>query len=161
MESLNVDNPSIEWLQGYLRAFAWFNNKTNYGYTFTLDAILKPKSIREAIEGYFREELIEMSLSPVEDWQSTVRGLLNRWLFQFGDHTMDYLEDTRNSFSLFYEPFREMMLDEVMNRFTRMVSPFAVWKVEVATRCFYECHCEDLVFEEPSRIIYMHLGVSD
>jgi hypothetical protein len=148
-------------LQGYLHAFAWFNNKCNHGYTFTLEILPKPASVQEAIKSYFGGELESLTLAPISDWRGFVRALLSRWLFQFGDSSMDHLEDLRNSFSLFDDDFREMLLDEMVNRLSISLNPSSVWKVEVDTRGFYECHYEDLAFEEPDRVVYLHLGLSD
>jgi hypothetical protein len=161
MEVPEADNPAVAWLQGFLHAFAWFNHKTNYGYTFTLDVVPKPGSVREAIEGHFRGTLEELTLAPVEDWPGFVRGLLGRWLFQFDDRTRDHLKDPRKSFSLFNNHCRGMLLDEAMGRLSRVVSPQAVWKVEVGTRGWYECCYEDLAFEEAGRVVYLHAGFSD
>ena len=161
MGAPEAGDPVVAWLQGFLHAFAWFNHKTNYGYTFTLDVIPKPGSVREAIEGHFRGELDELTLAPVEDWPGFVRGLLGRWLFQFSDPSMDHLEDPRESFSLFHDHFRGMLLDEAMGRLSGVVTPTAVWRVEVRTRGWYECHYGDLAFEEPGRVVYLHAGFSD
>src|SRR5687767_2996969 len=93
--------PAVAWLQWFLHAFAWFNHKTTYVYTLTLDVIPKPGSVRQAIEGHFQGTLDELTLAPVENWPAFVRGLLGRWLFQFSDPSMDHLADPRSSFSLF------------------------------------------------------------
>jgi hypothetical protein len=143
VEAPEAVDPAVAWLQGLLHAFAWFNNKTDYGYALTLDVVPKPGSVREAIEGHFQGELDGLRLVPVEDWPAFVRGLLGRWLFPFSDPSMDQLEDPRESFSLFHDHFRGMLLDEVR------------------TRGWYECYYEDLAFEEPGRVVYLHAGFSD
>src|SRR4051794_15541431 len=139
MEDPEAGDTAVAWLQGFLHAFEWFNHKTNYGYTFTLDVVPKPGSVREAIEGHFGGELDGLTLVPVEDWPGCVRGLLDRWLFQFDDPSMDRLEDPRGSFSLFDSFFRRVLLDEVLGKLSGVVSPLAVWKVEVRTHGWYEC----------------------
>lgn len=161
MEAPEAGDPAVAWLQGFLHAFAWFNNKTNYGYTLTLDVVPKPGSVREAVESHFRGELEELTLALVDDWPGFVRELLGRWLFQFADPSMDHLDDPRESFSLFHDHFRGVLLDEVTGRLSGVFSQSAVWKVEVRTRGFYECHYEDLAFEEADRVVYLHAGFSD
>lgn len=154
-------DPAVAWLQGFLHAFEWFNQKTNYGCTLTLDILRKPASVQEAVESHFGGELDRLALHPVEDWQEFVRELLGRWLFQFSDPSMDHLEDPKGSFSLSDDSFRGMLLDEVMGRLMRVINPSAVWKVEVETRGWYECEYEDVAFEEQDRVLYLHAGWSD
>jgi hypothetical protein len=154
-------DPGVAWLQGFLHAFAWFNNKTNHGYTFTLVTVPKPLSVRQALERHFGGELDGLVLAPVEDWTGFVRELMGRWLFQFSDPSSDHLQDPRESFSLFHDHFRGMVLDEVMARLTAVINPSAVWKVEVRLRGWYECYYDDLAFEEQERVLYLHAGFSD
>jgi hypothetical protein len=153
--------PAVAWLQGFLHAFAWFNNKTNYGYTFTLDVLPRPTSVREAVEQHFEGDLESLTLTAVEDWRLHVKDLLARWLFEFRNPVTDHLKDPRQSFSLFHEHFREMLLTEVLGRFSDAVHPKAVWKVDVRTLGWYECWYEDLAFEESDCVLYLHLGHSD
>jgi hypothetical protein len=152
---------AIAWLQGFLRAFAWFNQKADHGYTFSLDVIPKSSSVEEAIERHFRGEMVRMKLTPVAGWPEVVRGLLARWLFQFQDPRGDHLEDPRRSFSLSHEAFRPMFWEEVMGRLASAVQPEAVWRVEVQTRGWYECDWDDIAFEERDWVVFLHLGVSD
>lgn len=159
MVSVEAD-VQVAWLQGFLHAFAWFNHKTNYGYTFTLDVLPKPATVRQAIEAHF-EDLKDLRLTPVEDWPAFLRGFWGRWLFQFGDPTMDHLTDSRRSFSLFHDDFRGRMVDELMGRLAGAVRPSAVWAARVETRGWYECEYEDVAFEEPDRVLYLHAGFSD
>src|SRR5262245_48705042 len=106
-------DPAIAWLQGFFRAFAWFNNKTDRVYTFTLDAIPKPSSVRDAIGQHFTGELEQLELTLVADWSNNVGMLLTEWLFEFNNpattHTDDIyykLKDPHKSFSLSQEYFR-------------------------------------------------------
>jgi hypothetical protein len=154
-------DPAIAWLQGFLHAFEWFNHKTNYVAALTLDILPKPRTVRQAVEAHFGDDLAGLTLTPVEDWPGFVRGLLGRWLFQFDDPLMDHLEDPRGSFSLFRDSFRGMMLDGVMGRLAGAVRPTAVWTARVETRGWYECSYEDVAFEEPDRVLYLHTGCSD
>jgi hypothetical protein len=148
-------------MQGFLRAFAWFNHKADHGYTFELDILPKPGSVRQAIEAHFGGNVEDLALAPVEDWPVFLRGYWGRWLFQFGRRDMDHLTDPRYSFSLFNEHLRGVMVDELMGRFAPAVRPSAVWEVQVRTRDWYECEYEDVAFEEPDRVLYLHAGHSD
>ena len=158
--SAEVD-PAITWLQGFLHAFAWFNHKTNYGYTFTLDVLPKPGTVRQAVESHFEGDVKGLTLSPVRDWAGFLRAYWGRWLFQFRDRAMDHLTDPRYSFSLFDDHLRGTMVDELMGRVAGAVHPSAVWAVRVETRGWYECDYEDVAFEEPGRVLYLHAGFSD
>ena len=158
--SAEVDS-AIAWLQGFLHAFEWFNHKTNYVAALTLDVLPKPGTVRQAVEAHFEGDLKDLTLAPVEDWPAFVRGLLGRWLFQLGEPSMDHLVDPRRSFSLSHDRFREEMLDEMMARLAGAVRPTAVWTARVQTRGWYECSYEDVAFEEPDRVLYLHAGWSD
>lgn len=160
MDSTHSGNPA-EWLQGFLRAFGWFNTKGDLGYTFTLDVFPKPVSIEEAIADHFKGQLLGLSLTAVEEWSVFLRQFLSRWLFEFSNPRFEHLEDPKKSFALSHEYSRDKLLDEVTGRFSSMVKPLAVWKVEARTHGHYECHWEDVAFEEAERVIYLHLGVSD
>ena len=155
------DDPAIAWLQGFLHAFEWFNHKTNYVAALTLDILPKPGTVRQAVEVHFGSDLEGLTLTPVEDWPAFVRSLLGRWLFQFGDPSMDHLVDQRRSFSLSHDSFRVVMLDDLMDRLAEAIRPTAVWTARVQTRGWYECSYEDLAFEEPGRVLYLHAGWSD
>ena len=158
--SAEADAP-VAWLQGFLRAFAWFNHKADHGYTFALDILPKPGTVRQAIGAHFGNDLEGLTLTPVEDWAGFLRGFWGRWLFQFGDPTMDHLADPRRSFSLFDDHLRGTMVDELVGRFAGAVRPSAVWAARVETRGWYECDYEDVAFEEPDRVLYLHAGFSD
>jgi hypothetical protein len=158
--SANVD-PAAAWLQEFLHAFAWFNHKTNYGYTFTLDVLPKPGTVRHAIEALFGDDLTELALAHVEKWPGFLRGYWGRWLFQFRDRAMDHLTDPRYAFSLFNDYLRGEMVDELMGWLTAAIRPSAVWAVRVETRGWYECDYADMAFEEPGRVLYLHAGSSD
>ena len=156
-ESPGADDPAVAWLQGFLHAFAWFNSKTDHGYTLTLDVLPKPGSAREAIKGHFRGEWDELTLTPVEDWSAFVRGLLGRWLFQFSDRSMDHLEDPRESFSLFHDHFRGMLLDELMGRLSGLMRGGErsrhgpVVGTSASTRMWRS---------RAGRVVYLHVGFS-
>ena len=154
-------DPAVVWLQGFLHAFEWFNHKANYGAVLTLNILPKPGTVRQAIEEHIGDDVENLVLTPVEDWPGFVRALLGRWLFQFDDPSWPHLEDPRASFSLFQDHSRGVMLDGVMSRLAEAVRPTAVWTVQVETRGGYECGYEDVAFEEPERVLYLHAGWSD
>src|SRR5262245_37218435 len=166
MVSAEVD-PAVAWLQGFLHAFAWFNNNTDHGYTFTLDVLPKPSSLRDAVVHHFAGDVERLELTPVPEWSGAVREVLTEWLFAFrapaDTPTEEYfrLQDPHRSFSLSDEGFRDMLLNEVLGRFETVVRPTEVWKVQVDTRQWYECYYNDLAFEEDGRVLYLHCGVSD
>ncbi|MEX1231848.1 MAG: hypothetical protein WEB58_16505 [Planctomycetaceae bacterium] len=169
MASTEAVDPAIAWLQGFLHAFAWFNNKSNCGFTFTLDLIPKPTPLQQAIETYFKQKSIEtgfegnlkfeFTLSPVAEWQDVVRELYSRWWFQFSDPSSDHLHDPKGSFSLFIDYFRGMILDEMMVRMSKAFSPVAVWKVEMQGDG--NCCSESLALEEQERILFLNVAWFD
>ena len=158
---MSAEDDAIVWLRGFLHASEWFNHKTNYVASYTIDVLPKPETVRQAIETHFAGDLAGLMLSPIEDWPSFLRGFWGRWLFQFKEPTMDHLVDPREAFSLFDDSFREQMLDEVINRLSGTIHPTAVWSVRIETRTFYGCDYEDMVLEEPTRVLYLHAGWSD
>jgi hypothetical protein len=117
METPGVGDPAVAWVQRFLCAFAWFNNKANHCYTFA-EAVPKPGSVREAVEGRFPVEVDGPTLTPVADWPARVRGLLGRWPFQVAEPTREHLADPRRSFSVFGDHFRGMLLDEAVDQST-------------------------------------------
>jgi hypothetical protein len=52
-------------LRGSLEAFARFNNKTNHGYTFTLDVLPLTGSIEQSIKCSFGDDVTKVSVFPL------------------------------------------------------------------------------------------------
>src|SRR6516165_2581161 len=118
-------------LRGSLEAFARFNNKTNHGYTFTLDVLPLTGSIEQSIKCSFGDDVTKVSVFPIDDWQTHVRDAFRRWLFQFQNSTTGRLVDTGRNFYLSSDIGREAVLDWIMATLDRVIKPLEVGKVKI------------------------------
>ncbi len=145
---------------GMLEAFAWFNEKADHFYTFSLEPIPKPAALETALTSYFGEPR-SIQLTPIEDWRAEVRVLLNRWLFECFEGMGHRLLDPKKQFALSHQDARETLVGKVIDVFAAGFSPLRSWRVLVDFESFYECAWDDLAFEEEERVVLLHLAVSD
>lgn len=152
---------TVARLDGFLDAFALINNKTNYSYTFTFESLKKMGDLNRTLENYFRGQASDIQAIQIEPWEQVVQDVLKQWLFEFQNQDEDHLEDSKLSFSLSHEAFRQTMLHTFTQQISSTFNLVAVWRVEITPIVFYECSWVDIVFEETERITLLHFGVSD
>lgn len=155
-------------LEGFLKAFEWFNNKTNHGCSFDIYQIKKSADVPTALAAHFNLLPSDFRVEPLADRQACLREVFTRFLFLFQDPVGgkkygDYLTDPRRSFSLMTEWGRQQLLDELV-AMVRSLSPSAAWRVVASLECgeLREwCFQDDVVLELPNELCLLHLGVSD
>jgi hypothetical protein len=148
-------------LRGFLSAFALVNEKVNNLYTFTIDRLPPAPDIRGALHQAFSGDLTEVTTTPVDDWHSTVRAALGRWLFEFQNPHDARLVDAQEAFTLSSEWGRERILDWAIDRLRAVVAPTVVWKTDIGTKFYGDNMRDDFVFETADGRFLLHLGVAD
>lgn len=148
-------------LRGFLAAFALLNDKTDHGYTFEFERLPAATDAVQAVELSFRGEATKVEATPVDDWPRAVRKIIEKWLFEFNDVNSRHLVDADCDFELSHDVGRQRMIDWVMARLVAVVQESVVWTVFIDTKGFYECACDDVVFEFGTDRFLLHLGVSD
>ncbi|MHC5543734.1 hypothetical protein ACYOEI_36370 [Singulisphaera rosea] len=153
----------VAWVQGLLYAFSQCNGRTNEDYTFTLEPLPKPTSLREAVEGLFQGSLEPngLTFNSTDDPPALLRQLLNRWLFPFDGTEVNVSGDQLQPYWAFLGDQRKRLVDEVVGHLAILLKSSVVWKVEVRTSVWYEAAYDDVAFELPGRVFYLHFGVSD
>lgn len=155
-------------LEGFLKAFASFNDKTNHGCTFDVYKIPKAADVPSALAVYFKLQPSDFRVEPLADFEREAREVFARFLFLFrepaGGHKYgDFLVDPRQSFALMSEEGQQRLLDELA-AVLRSLDTSAAWRVVASLECgeLREwCFQDDLVLELPDRLCLLHFGVSD
>lgn len=72
-------------LQGQLDSFIYVNAKTNHSYTFEITQIDNSLELVEDTHNFLVKHYpnSQLSTNKIENWQSTVSMVLQRWLFDF------------------------------------------------------------------------------
>ena len=88
-------------LEGFLKAFEWFNHKTNHGCTFAVIQMAKAAEVPAALASYFGLQPSDFRVERLADFERELREVFARFLFLFrepaGGHQYgDYLVDPRN-----------------------------------------------------------------
>jgi hypothetical protein len=159
---------TLVWLEGFLKAFEWFNHKTNHGCNFAVHSIPRMSDVSSALASYFIRPSSDFRLEPLPDFERELRKVFARFLFLFhepvgGDKHGDYLIDPRQSFSLMDEIEREKLLDDIIT-VMRSLKASAAWRVWASQECAELrewCFQDDVVLELPEQICLLHFGVSD
>src|SRR5579859_2496895 len=87
-------------LEGFLKAFEWFNHKTNHGCSFFVCQMPKAASVPAALADSFNLKPSDFRVEPIADVDQELRVVFGRFLFLFQDPQGDHLVDPRQSFSL-------------------------------------------------------------
>ena len=165
-------NSELNYIQGFLDAFAWINHKTNHGYSFQITLIEKNAPIEEVIETYItnlyttKEEIVKYNYLHVKtSWKKELEKNLIKWLFQFqsdqfgGNH---FLKDQSYQFSLSKKSFVQIMLKEFIKNFESIGVDFQPYNVQIDfENGLYEVEYNDLLLLSKRKSILLHLGQSD
>jgi hypothetical protein len=148
-------------LQGFLRAFAWINTKTNHGCDYSIYQVPKVLTCTESLGRYFDVPSASVQLTPMADWSQDLSALLEEWLFAYQRTSEDHLVDPRQSFTLTDDYGHRMVIDQLMTKF-RQLQPTAGWTANVPCEELREfCFQQDVVLESPNHLYLIHFGVSD
>jgi hypothetical protein len=158
----------IARLEGFLKAFAWFNDKTNHGCSFSVYQIPRAADVLGALAAYFKLESLAFRIEPLVDFEQDLRAVFGRFLFLFqkpvaGCQSGDYLVDPQQSFNLMSEHGRNALLDE-LGSLVRSFGVTSAWRVVASPECgeLREwCFQDDVVLELADRLCLVHFGVSD
>jgi hypothetical protein len=155
-------------LEGFLKAFEWFNSKTNHSCSYTVFQIPKAADVPTALAGYFKLPPSHFRVEPLVDLERELREVFARYLFLFQEPKADdgdgnYLVDPRQSFALMHEYGQRQLLDELA-AVVRTLGTTAAWRIVPSSECeeLREwCFQDDVVLEIPDRLCLLHFGVSD
>jgi hypothetical protein len=155
-------------LEGFLKAFAWFNSKTNHGCSFDVYQIPKVADVPAALAAYFKLPPSNFRVEPLAEFERELGEVFAHFLFLFrepvgGDPYGDYLVDPRQSFALMDEYGQQGLFDELAG-VVRSLGTSAAWRLVASLECgeLREwCFQEDVVLELPDRLCLLHFGVSD
>jgi hypothetical protein len=146
----------ISELRGLFEAFAWFNEKVNHGYTYSIAVLPRAITVHDALVLYLAEQASEVTLSALPRWREEIGFALQRWLFAFDDLVRPgvccNLTDSGN---------RQRLVQEVLEKLSAATQARAVWRVQIKPTGFYECAWDDFAFEGDHQLYFLHLGVSD
>ena len=150
-------------LDGFLKAFEWFNHKTNHGCRYFVLPLPDAASAPDALAARFGLPPSAFRVEPLADVDGELRAVFARFLLLFQEPHGDHLTDPRQSFSLSHDFGRAGLLDELAG-VVQSLGTRSAWRVVPPQECgeLREwCFQDDVVLELPDRRCLLHFGVSD
>jgi hypothetical protein len=150
-------------LDGFLKAFEWFNHKTNHGCSYFVLSLPAAASVPEALAARFDLPPSAFRIEPLADVDGELRAVFARFLLLFQEPHGDHLTDPRQSFSLSHDFGRYALLDDLAG-VVQSLGARAAWRVVPLQECgeLREwCFQDDVALELPDRRCLLHFGVSD
>jgi uncharacterized protein (TIGR02996 family) len=145
-------------LEGLLWGHAGFNDHaSDIGFDFSVTLVRPQGALAELAARHFGDAYTPVSLERLEDWQTTLRAVLGRWLFQSLEHLPE--GGARLFFQVDYG--RRSLTDRVMQAIVEVVRPRTGWRARVTPRRFYALDWDDLVLEAEDRVLFLHFSQSD
>ena len=150
-------------LEGFLKAFEWFNHKSNHGCSYFVLPLPDAASLPEALAARFGLPPSAFRVEPLADMDGELRAVFARFLLLFQEPHGDHLIDPERSFSLSHDFGRAGLLEELAG-VVRSLGARAAWRVAPPPECgeLREwCFQDDVALELPGRRCLLHFGVSD
>lgn len=150
-------------LRGFLHALAWVNAKCNHEYSFDIHLLKKPEGLQAALEHHFAGRASAIRVDPLEHWRLDVAEALPRWLLAYlcDPAIIGRLTDRTNTFSLSHDTFRNVFVELVLAKLEKIIKIEKAWRICITETRHYECNWVDYALESRSRVVILHLGVSD
>jgi hypothetical protein len=104
---------TLDRLDGFLKAFEWFNLKTNHGCSYFVLPLPDAATAPDALAARFDLPPSVFRIEPLADVEAELRAVFARFLLLFQEPHGDRLTDPRQSFSLSHDFGRAGLLDEL------------------------------------------------
>ena len=157
-------------LQGQLDSFIYVNAKTNHSYTFEITQIDNSLELVEDTHNFLVKHYpnSQLSTNKIENWQSTVSMVLQRWLFDFvfmgenfDKHNKLHGFGAYSGFNCFESYSRAIFTLEFCQAIDDLLQVIEVIGVNLDTTEWYESCWNDFSFRGKNGSLFLHLGVSD
>ena len=151
-------------LSGFLRAFAWVNNKCDNGFSFRVECVDGNSDVESAVAIQFASEnALNISITENTYSRDFLSKILIRWLLCYLNDPVgrDRLQDTRQNFSLSHPELYSQLLNPILDVIETLVPVRTAYTIELTTKGFYACDSDDLVIAGNDRMLFLHFSVSD
>jgi uncharacterized protein (TIGR02996 family) len=146
-------------LDGILSTYAHLNmHHANIAHDFHATLRRPGRSLPELVTRHFGEVLSPVALDQLTDWQVTLRGVLDRWLFESLGSARNG-PGTRLAFLSDYH--RTSYIQVVLARILDVIRPRTGWQAHITGTMFYAIQWDDLILEAEDRVLFLHFSFSD
>jgi hypothetical protein len=153
-------------INGWLKAVARFNDKTNNQYEFYLAPFGEEgKSLTENLDGLFNPICESYELEEIKAPEEfLMRTIIASWFFEYQEKGDSHyvLMDKGKDFSLSYDSWKEEWVQEFGDLLLQTLNATKVYNLIVGpTKSFYVCDSIEVIFETDDDVYHLHLSISD
>ncbi len=150
---------------GWLKAIARINDKTDHGYDFVLETLSDNNtSLEEALKRRFNDICETFEFKKIKNAKIHLKKVLLIWFYEFQKHQYNtqYLEDKNDNFSLSDNEWRIEWVEEFVNLLLSTTKCKELYNVKIGrTKGFYVCDSSEIIIVGKNSSFHLHLSVSD
>ncbi len=152
-------------LNGWLKAIARVNDKTNNGHEFKIIKYPMSPSIEEFCNQTFSKIAEVVEISQESSIQPLLTKVFNSWFYQYQpDNSLQeyYLEDRSGNFSLYDKEWKEEWVQEFVNLLIQTLKPNAAYSINLDQMKGHYCNMsDDIVLVGNNQYFRIHCCLTD
>ena len=152
-------------LNGWLKAIARVNDKTNNGHEFKIIKYPRSSSIEEFCNQTFSKIAEEIVIKQESSIKSLLNKTFNSWFYQYQPNNSlqeYYLEDKSGNFSLYDKEWKKEWVVEFVNLLIQTLKPNAAYLIYLKQLKNYYCNMsDDIVLVGDNQYFRIHCCLTD
>lgn len=165
-ESMQSKDTKLGILNGWLKAMARVNDKTDHGHEFFLCGIAKKDGSEMDLVEHFHNISEKITIQVIAEPKEYLSNLLMKWFYGFQKdnifQSLYYLDDKNKNFSLTDAEWKKEWCDEFVQLLYEATNAEIVWNLLLGkTKGYYANMSDEIILESKDRYYHLHFSLMD